>query len=126
MYKQVRYASLFSMVEEFLERYKAVGHVVARVMVGLPVSHDDFGEQQVKWKFLKLDLKTMSLDTMESCLNRYARECEKLMEYYLYAGKVPPKCDKEYMTGKMDAARRSVRKRHIWNKETINSKYKSK
>ena len=97
MDKDIKFGSLFCLVMEFIGCYKDYRHVVSRVSVGLPFDHDDSSETTLQWKLLHIVLDDR-ID-LEQALERYARDCKYIFDYYSRTGGLPDWCTADYLQG---------------------------
>jgi hypothetical protein len=82
MYKGLEYTSLADLVKDYQNAYHGVFHKLDLVRVGLPVVHDDCSNQQICWRFLKVDVSKDDWIANTEKLNAFAREAETLGKRY--------------------------------------------
>jgi hypothetical protein len=82
MYKGLEYTSLADLVKDYQDAYHSVFHKLDLVRVGLPVVHDDCSNQQICWRFLKVDVSKDDWIANTEKLNAFAREAEALGKRY--------------------------------------------
>lgn len=88
-YKQLKFDSLSSLVAEFRRSYEDCSHALVKVYVGLPMPHNLYSMEPVKWRVLKLSIVDGFASQNNEKLDRYAKDAGWLREHYGRCGKLP-------------------------------------
>ena len=89
MHKDVRFASLADLVEEFRQSYAECYHKLLTVYVGLPLPHNQCLDQPVKWRATKVRMVSNSAEDVATKINSFTSVMAKMNEYYIREGCLP-------------------------------------
>ena len=78
MYKRVEERTLASLVEDYADAYRELGHRVLNVKVGLPVSHTPNQSYVPSWRFLTVDYKSLPAHSREALLHSFVQMSPRL------------------------------------------------
>lgn len=83
-------------MENFVRSYESVHHKVLKCYIGLPFNHDIHSNRRHKWRTLNISLIDQDWDPVAQHMNRFAKECNSIAEYYGQVGEVPAKFETNY------------------------------
>lgn len=89
MNKQFNYDTLASLIKEYEDSYESVYHRLLTVYIGLPLPHDLFSDQPLKWRAIKVRLYKNDPILSEQTINSFASNMDKMNEYYKREGVLP-------------------------------------
>lgn len=89
MNKDIRFESLYDMVEDYRRCYAQCGHRMVGVYLGLPFSHDVYSDMPIKWKVLKVKTYAQDADATAKELNQFASQMGRMFEYFRREGTLP-------------------------------------
>ncbi|XP_072181878.1 tubulinyl-Tyr carboxypeptidase 2-like isoform X2 [Diadema setosum] len=74
MDKHIEFKSLSELIFNYQDAYKKYWHIVKKVKVGLPISHDPHSFEQIQWRHLSLNLWKMSRTEATREIDKYAKD----------------------------------------------------
>ncbi|XP_071485633.1 tubulinyl-Tyr carboxypeptidase 2-like [Diadema antillarum] len=74
MDKRIDFKSLSELIFNYQDAYKKYWHIVKKVKVGLPISHDPHSFEQIQWRHLSLNLWKMSRTEATREIDKYAKD----------------------------------------------------
>jgi len=89
MHKALRFESLAALVDEFRSSYEDCYHKLLTVYVGLPLPHNPFLDQPVKWRATKVRVFANTAADVSSKIDKYAANMNKMNEHFLREGVLP-------------------------------------
>lgn len=101
MYKPVTYDSLNALIGEFISSYGSYHHVVERIDLGLPFSHDCVSDTPFQWKIMNLTLgeDKRGWDDHHDAFLQYSRDCSSIFDCYDKTGNMPKWFTLQYRNG---------------------------
>eukprot|EP01018_Ginkgo_biloba_P020637 Gb_15940 [translate_table: standard] len=75
-----------SIIEDYIKAYEGASHVVLRIRVGLPVEHALDSFNYVCWRFISLDMCSLSWEQCCEALEKHAGQAKKLWDRWLIEG----------------------------------------
>jgi len=89
MNKPFKFASLEDLIKDYEASYKECFHRLLTVYAGLPLPHELFTDQPVKWRALKVRLySTDPIDVSEK-LENFTSNMQKMADHYRREGVLP-------------------------------------
>jgi hypothetical protein len=85
----VKFASLASLVDEYRTAYEDCYHKLLTVYVGLPMPHNIYIDQPLKWRATKVRVYSNSDTEVAAKINRFANGMSKTNAYFLREGCLP-------------------------------------
>ena len=89
MNKPIKYSSLAELVDEFKSSYEDCYHKLLTVYVGLPMPHNQYVDQPLKWRATKVRVFNNSPEDVTSKINRFASSMTKINSYFVREGSLP-------------------------------------
>jgi len=88
MYKELRYPSLASVLEDYKQSYQAWWHSLDKIRVGLAVSHDTFSTRPVCWRYFLYKVSKTSWEKVQQKINTHTMVAgsAKLFEKWMLTG----------------------------------------
>jgi len=83
--KDCDFASLSTLVLDFQLSYKACGHELVKLYVGLPFPPGLHSVDPIKWRVLK---QVLNVDSTKN-IDKYAKDCQWVREYHKSSGVLP-------------------------------------
>eukprot|EP00742_Colponemidia_sp_Colp-10_P005909 GILJ01006320.1.p1 GENE.GILJ01006320.1~~GILJ01006320.1.p1 ORF type:complete len:386 (+),score=54.41 GILJ01006320.1:44-1159(+) len=106
MYKPLKFSSLGALMEEFKTCYEKCWHSLQKIKIGLPILHNAFSSEPVRWRILNLHIDRYEWDDCMDVLDRFAYEAQKIVEDISVTGKISLKLkDFQTVTGKYGSQR---------------------
>ncbi|CAH1262527.1 VASH1 [Branchiostoma lanceolatum] len=90
MYKPLEFKCLSDLVIDYEESYKRYLHVLKKVKIGYPVSHDPHSYECIYWKALTLNMTKLSQDGVRKEVEKYSREVRAKMKTSGLVSERPP------------------------------------
>lgn len=82
MYKDLKYASLADLVQEYARAYTEAFHSLEKVYCAFPVSHDTFSQARIRWRVLRIAVPRHPWSDIAPVVNKYARMAEVMADHY--------------------------------------------
>lgn len=89
MNKDITFSSLSELVQEYKKSYEQCLHKLITIYLGLPLPHDKFTDQPIKWKATKISIAENSDSSIEQKVNQFTGNMTKLAEYFAREGQLP-------------------------------------
>jgi len=89
MNKPLRFASLAELVEEYRTSYEDCHHKLLTVYVGLPLPHNQFLDQPVKWRATKVRAYSHAPEEVSAKISKFAANMTRMNEHFLREGVLP-------------------------------------
>jgi tubulinyl-Tyr carboxypeptidase len=89
MNKPIKYSSLAELVDDFKDSYEDCHHKLLTVYVGLPMPHNQYVDQPLKWRATKVRVFNNSPEDVTAKINRFAAAMTKLNSYFVREGSLP-------------------------------------
>lgn len=89
MNKSFRFDSIAELVFEYERSYEAVFHKLLTIYIGLPLPHDIFSDQPIKWRAIKVRIYNCDYNEVTDKMNTYTANMNKMNEYYKREGCLP-------------------------------------
>ena len=74
MYKPLIFTTLYDLIENYKTCYNKYFHVLKKVKISCPVSHDPHSYEQINWKYLTLSMDKLNTDQKIKMMERFSRE----------------------------------------------------
>jgi hypothetical protein len=90
MKKDIQFSSLAELVEEFRQSYEECFHKLLTVYVGLPLPHNQFVDQPIKWRATKVRIHANTSEDVSSKIHKFTSNMNRMNEYFVREGCLPP------------------------------------
>jgi hypothetical protein len=89
MNKSFKFDTIAELVFEYERSYEAVFHKLLTIYIGLPLPHDIFSDQPIKWRAIKIRMYNCDVNDVIEKMNSYTVNMNKMNEYYKREGCLP-------------------------------------
>ena len=81
-YKKIKFDSLADLCKDYRDAYSGVGHTLQRIYVGLPFGRDQFNQEEILWRVLRLKVDSIPWDEIEAVLMKFTARFEDYFSHY--------------------------------------------
>lgn len=89
MYKSVKYDNLSALIKDFEKSYEEVFHKLLTVYIGLPLPHDVFSDQPIKWRANKVKIYKNDPSVVTDKIESFVQNMEKMNDHFKRDGVLP-------------------------------------
>ena len=79
--KELRFASLSALVEDYSKAYAKCGHALVRVYAGLPLAHDVHSAAAIRWRVFRVSLRGSPWADAAACIDAYVRDVARIVKH---------------------------------------------
>ncbi|XP_038049802.1 tubulinyl-Tyr carboxypeptidase 2-like [Patiria miniata] len=81
MYKPLEFRNLWELIFDFEDAYKKYFHMVKKVKVGLPVSHDPHSFEQIQWQMMSVHPNKQSRLELQREIDKYTKDLKNRFKW---------------------------------------------
>lgn len=96
MYKVLKYNTLSALVDDYAQSYLECRHQLVKMYIGLPFSHDIHSNKKHDWRVLNLRMDRKNKKDFNAHIDRFAKDCKSLQEFYQRLGEFPENFPTQY------------------------------
>ncbi|TYZ59353.1 hypothetical protein PybrP1_008533 [[Pythium] brassicae (nom. inval.)] len=89
MAKELKYASLSELVQDFCREFALLFHAVLKVYAGFPFSHDIHSSEKVEWRVMNLPLEHATWADAAQHLDAFSKEALDILAFKRAKGELP-------------------------------------
>ncbi|KAF1326343.1 hypothetical protein FI667_g8536, partial [Globisporangium splendens] len=89
MYKELKYASLSELIQDFCHEFELLYHRVLKVYVGFPFNHDIHSSEKVEWRVMNISLEFNEWVDAAQHLDSFAKDAVDILAYKKSKGVLP-------------------------------------
>uniref|UniRef100_K3X8V2 Vasohibin n=1 Tax=Globisporangium ultimum (strain ATCC 200006 / CBS 805.95 / DAOM BR144) TaxID=431595 RepID=K3X8V2_GLOUD len=89
MYKELKYASLSELIQDFCHEFELLYHRVLKVYVGFPFSHDIHSSEKVEWRVMNISLEFNEWTDAAQHFDSFAKDAVDILAYKKSKGVLP-------------------------------------
>ena len=95
MNKPMTFSSLSALVEDYRHSYEECYHVLLTVYVGLPMPHNNYVDQPIKWRATKVRVFANADEDVASKINKFTSNMHKMNAHFIREGQLPAAYNKK-------------------------------
>jgi tubulinyl-Tyr carboxypeptidase len=89
MNRPISFTSLADLVLNYRESYEECYHQLLTVYIGLPMPHNQYIDQPLKWRATKVRVFNNTTEDVVTRINKFATNMTKINEYFVREGSLP-------------------------------------
>jgi hypothetical protein len=74
MYKPLMFTSLYDLIENYKTCYNKYFHVLKKVKISYPITHDPHSYERINWKYLTLSMDKITTEQKVKSMEQFSRE----------------------------------------------------
>ncbi len=74
MYKPLKFTTLYDLIENYKTCYNKYFHVLKKVKISCPITHDPHSYERINWKYVTLSMDKLTTDQKVKIMERFSRE----------------------------------------------------
>ena len=95
MNKPMIFNSLSELVDDYSNSYEDCYHKLLTVYVGLPMPHNQYVDQPIKWRATKVRVFSNKDEDVANKINKFVSNMSKMNSYFIREGCLPPASSKK-------------------------------
>lgn len=89
MFKELKYASLSELIQDFRKEFEQLFHSVLKVYVGFPFSHDIHSSEKVEWRMMNVSLENAKWTEVAQHFDTFSKEALDILAFKRAKGVLP-------------------------------------